>query len=215
MDTSTSTQFGLEALPGQQILPGFKEAMGIDAHSLKPFDEEFCQLFVELGHAGKAYQAVAKKFKDRDVNDDNARKSASKLLQKGDILRRVAQYQAVTRAAVQSEVISFKLSAMRFDPAQMFDETGRQRKVHQLSADQRKCIGLDAKLHDGCLIYIPVFPDKQKESQDLMRMCGLDKQLVELTGKDGGPVESVTASAADELAKLAELRERFNRHGAS
>lgn len=192
MDTETTTQFGLEALPGQQILPGFKEAMGIDAHSLKPFDEEFCQQFVELGSVGKAYQAVAKKFKGKEVSDLQAQKNGSALRKKEEISRRIAQYQAVTRAAVQSEVISFKLSAMRFDPAQMFDEAGRQRKVHQLTADQRRCIGLDAKLHDGCIVYLPVFPDKQKESQDLMRMCGLDKQLVELTGKNGGPVESDT-----------------------
>lgn len=186
------TQFGLEALPGQQILPGFKEAMGIDAHSLKPFDEEFCQQFVELGSVGKAYQAVAKKFKGKEVSDLQAQKNGSALRKKEEITRRIAQYQAVTRAAVQSEVINFKLSAMRFDPAQMFDEAGRQRKVHQLDENQRRCIGLDAKLHDGCLVYLPVFPDKQKESQDLMRMCGLDKQLVELTGKDGGPVKSDT-----------------------
>lgn len=190
MDADIVTSFGMEALPGQQILPGFKEAMRVDAHCLKPFDEEFCRLYVKLGHAGKAYQAVAKKFKDKDVSDEQARKNAHFLLKKQDILRRVAQYQAVTRAAVQSEVISFKLSAMRFDPAQMFDEQGRQRKVHQLEADQRRCIGLDAKLHDGCVVYLPVFPDKQKESQDLMRMCGLDKQMVELSGKDGGAIKT-------------------------
>lgn len=190
MDAETLSQFGLEALPGQQILPGFKEAMGIDAHSLKPFDEEFCQLFVELGSVGKAYQAVAKKFKGKDVSDLQAQKNGSALRKKEEISRRIAQYQAVTRAAVQSEVISFKLSAMRFDPAQMFDEGGRQRKVHQLAADQRKCIGLESRLHDGMIVYLPVFPDKQKESQDLMRMCGLDKQLMELTGKDGGAIKT-------------------------
>lgn len=189
MDTSTSTQFGLEALPGQQILPGFKEAMGIDAHSLKPFDEEFCQLFVEIGSAGKAYQVVAKKFKGKEVSNLQAQKNGSALRKKEEISRRISQYQAVTRAAVQSEVIDFKLSAMRFDPAQMFDARGKQRQVHQLAADQRKCIGLESRLHDGMIVYLPVFPDKQKESQDLLRMCGLDKQLLELTGKDGGPVE--------------------------
>lgn len=191
METEITTSFGLEALPGQQILPGFKEAMRVDAHSLKPFDEEFCQLYVELGDAGKAYQQVALKFKDKEVERLRAQKNASAMLKKPEIIGRVGQYQAVTRAAVQSEVIGFKLSAMRFDPAVMFDEdTRRQRKVTDLTPEQRKCVGLEAKLHDGCVVYLPVFPDKQKESQDLMRMCGLDKQMVELTGKDGGAIKS-------------------------
>jgi hypothetical protein len=192
METDNTTPFGLEALPGQQILPGFKEAMRVDAHSLKPFDEEFCQLYVELGDTGKAYQQVALKFKDKEVDRLRAQKNASAMLKRPEIIRRVAQYQAVTRAAVQSEVIGFKLSAMRFDPAMMYDEQGCQKKITALDVEQRKCIGLDAKLYDGGVVYVPVFPDKQKESQDLMRMCGLDKQMVELTGKDGGAIKSDT-----------------------
>ena len=46
---------------------------------------------------------------------------------------------------------------MEFDPADLYEpETGRQRKVQELPEYLRKGIGLEASLHDGTIVYLPV-----------------------------------------------------------
>jgi len=37
-------------------------------------------------------------------------------------------------------------------------------------------------------VYLPVFPAPQRAAESLAKMMGVEKQIVELSGKDGGPV---------------------------
>lgn len=194
---------------GQIALPGFDALIECEVQALaKPEHERFCARYVELGDSARAYQeTINPECKDRLA----AQKNAHKLLKRGEIRRRVTEIAAVFRNRAINKVLAFNLEALEFKPASLFNAEGKMIPLKDLPAGT----GVEAKIVDGSTHYLPVFPSPEKARDSLAKIMGIEKQLLELTGKNGGPVESVTASAADELAKLAELRERFNRHGAS
>lgn len=188
MDPVNQTDFEATEIPGQAVLPGFQELLQCEAQALsKPEHELFCVRFVEFGgDTAKAWQSAI----DRDCSRRQAQINACKLLKNGNIRKRIQQISAVMRNRTIADVISFQRRAMEFDPAHFFQDNGRQVKVHELPEHLRKGIGLEARLHDGSLVYVPVFPSPQKAAESLAKMMGVEKRIVELSGKDGGPIKS-------------------------
>lgn len=187
MDSQGLTHFEATEMPGQVTLPGFQELLNCEAQALaKPEHELFCVRFVEFGgDRARAWQSVM----DSTCSRKQAQTNACKLLKNGRIRKRIAEISVVMRNRTIAEVISFQRRAMEFDPADLFEpETGRQRKVQELPEHLRKGIGLEARLHDGAVVYLPVFPAPQRAAESLAKMMGVEKQIVELSGKDGGPV---------------------------
>jgi hypothetical protein len=176
-------------LSGQTVLPGFQAVLECEAAALNnPRHETFCVKYVEFaGDSAKAWQAVNP---ETPVARLAAQKNAHKLLKRGEIRRRINEISAVTRNRDLNRVLSLHRSGVEFDPADYFDpETGCKIPVHKLPEEKRRGVGLEARVVDGCLVYAPVFPNPQKSAEALAKVMGFDKQVVELTGKDGGPLE--------------------------
>jgi len=192
-------------LSGQTVLPGFQEILACEAAALsKPEHELFCVRFVEHGgDSARAWQGAI----DPGVSRIQAQKNAHKLLKKGEIQRRITEISSVMRNRCINEVISFQKRAMDFDPADYLDPaTGARIHLHQLPENKRRGIGLEARIHDGSIYYLPVFPSPQKAAESLSKMMGIEKQLVEVSGPSGGPIQY---NAADDLARLTELEKKF------
>lgn len=169
-------------LSGQSVLPGFREILACEASALKkPKHESFCVRFVETGgDKAKAWQLAIDSCCDRL----QAQKNAHRLLKNEEIRRRIAEISAVMRNRCINEVIAFQHNAMNFDPADYLDSnTGAVIPLHKIPESKRKGIGLEARIVDGCLRYIPVFPAPQKASETLSKMMGVEKQLVEFGGQ--------------------------------
>lgn len=183
MDDFIATDFDKTEISGQAVLPGFQEIIDCEAAALrKPEHERFCVKFVEEGgDSAKAWQAAI----DPACARLQAQKNAHKLLKNEEIRRRIAEISAVFRNRSINEVIAFQRRALSFSPADLYDEKGRMLDLKDLPPGT----GVEARIVDGCLRYLPVFPSPQKAAESLAKMMGVEKQLVELTGKDGGPVE--------------------------
>ncbi len=173
---------------GQMVLHDFRAIIGYETATLRKHrNERFCVAFVANGgHPGKAYQSAI----NPDASDEQARKNASKLLKKDDIRRRITELSAVVRNRTLNDLIDFRLKGLRFDPSKYFDAAGNRRKIHDIEDEHRIGIGLESRVVEGCIVYVPVFPSPEKSADALQKIMGLDKNRMELTGKDGGALES-------------------------
>ncbi len=198
------SDFEKTELSGQAVLPGFQEILDCEAAALKkPEHERFCVKFVEHGgDSGRAWQSAI----DPACVRLQAQKNAHKLLKNEEIRRRIAEISAVMRNRSINEVIAFQRKAMTFDPADYLNEkTGGRIPLHKLPEDKRRGIGLEARVVDGSIVYLPVFPSPQKAAESLSKMMGVEKQLVELTGKNGAAVELSVTSLIKDLAETRDL----------
>ncbi|MFZ4856152.1 MAG: terminase small subunit [Desulfuromonadaceae bacterium] len=191
MDTTTSTDFNKTSLSGQMVLHDFTDIIGYEAAVLdKPKHEMFCVAFVEnLGHAGKAWQSAI----DPKCSADQARKNASKLLKNGDVRRRISELSAVVRNRTVNDLIEYRIKAMKFDPANYFDSSSNVRKqlhISEAKDEHRIGVGLESRIVEGCVVYVPVFPSPEKSADALQKMMGLDKTMLEMSGKNGKPIET-------------------------
>lgn len=171
-------------VPGQAVLPGFEEVLRIESAVLKkPEQERFCWEFVTNGgKAGPAYQVA--------INPEsellNAQKRASELLKKPEIAGRIKDISSIIQRKYEHEVLGSCLKAMNFDPGVYFDAKGYAKGIHALPENTRRGVGLEAKMVDGCLVYLPVFPSPEKARDALAKMFGMNKDKTEVSvGVDG------------------------------
>lgn len=171
---------------GQMILDNFEAIMGYQTAVLKkPKLERFCEAFVANGGVGgTAY----KKAINPESTDLNAQKRASDLLKKPEISGRIKQLSSLVRNRAMNDLVAYRLKAMNFDPAKYTGKRGAIR-IEDVPETDRLGIGLESKIVDGCLYYLPVFPSPERSADALQKIMGLDKSKVEMTGKDGGPID--------------------------
>lgn len=204
MGSEKSTDFERTAASGQMVLHDFSSIIGYESAVLKKSrNEMFCVAFVENGgRAGKAYQTAI----NPNATDSNARKSAHMLLKNNDIQRRITELSAVIRNRTINDLIDFRIRGMKFDPKHYFNDTGARIQIKDVADEHRIGVGLEARIADGGIVYLPVFPSPEKSADALQKMMGLDKSLVELAGKNGGPIQ--TESVVDDMSRLQSLKEK-------
>ena len=178
-------------VPGQGVLPGFEEVLRIESAVLKkPEQEAFCWEYVTNGgKGGPAYLATIKS----DVTMLRAQKNASDLLKKSEVAGRIKEISSIIQRKYEREVLAHCVRAINFDPAKLFRENGGLIQVHELPESDRIGVGIEAKIVDGCLRYIPVFPSPEKARDALQKIFGMNKERTEVTGKDGKPIETNNA----------------------
>lgn len=188
MDDFTPTNFEKTEISGQAVLPGFQDILDCEAAALNnPAHERFCVKVVKYRDTAKAYQEeINPAVTDRLA----AQKNAHKLIKKSEIKRRINEIERVACNRELNEILESARNAMNFDPADYLDERGILKPLHLLPEDKRRGIGLEVKIVDGYLKAIPIFQSPEKGRADLAKYMGIEKQLVELTGKNGGPVEA-------------------------
>ena len=77
--------------------------------------------------------------------------------------------------------------SLNFDPARFFGPSGLL-QVQDLPEDLRKGIGLEAKIIDGCMRYLPVFPSPEKAADALQKIFEMNREGLALTGANGEPL---------------------------
>lgn len=171
-------------VPGQQTLPGMAEVMGYAIVALKPDAERFCWEYVRNGGNGtRAYLVV-----HPDAKESTARSNASKLLTSGNIKERISQVRETIAAEWKGKIKDFHGRSLEFDPAVAFAGHNRV-NVSDLPEEIRKLCTLEARVVDGCVVYLPVFPDKHKAASELAKMMGLHAaEKREISGPGGAPV---------------------------
>lgn len=203
------------AVPGQAVLHGMQEVMGYDTIKLSGDQERFCWEYVENGGNGRrAWKAVKP-----ETADASADVAASRLLRSVKVQKRLEEIRHDLRckySVTADDLVAYHGRVMKIDRREFFKEDGSRYRIQELPSHLASIVDLDTTFSkDAGIVMMPVVASRQKSADSLARMMGLDKAKLELTGKDGGPVESVSASAADELTRLTELRELFNRHGST
>ena len=191
-------------LSGQAVLPGFQEILECEAAALKkPEHEAFCAAYATNGgDSARAWQTAI----DSACARLQAQKNSHRLLKNEEIRRRIAEISAVMRNRTINEVVASSRNALHFDPADYFDqETGAAVPIHKIPEAKRQGIGLEARIVDGCLRYVPVFPSPEKARDSLAKIMGVEKQLLELSGKNGGPVEMSVPGLMKALAETRDL----------
>ena len=177
---------GQTSVPGQTVLPGMAGDLGYDSASaaLKPWEERFCWKYVEIGVATQAYQAVKPKS-----TYGTARAESARLLAKPSIKARVAEIQEEIGREARALVMGYHRTVMTTDRIELFQKVRNADSYDDLDADARAILEFEqVSSKDGVRTLLKV-PTRHQSAVELARITGMHKEKVELTGKDGGPLE--------------------------
>lgn len=190
------------SVPGQTVLPGMAGELGYDSASaaLKPWEERFCWKYVELGVAVQAYLAVKPKS-----TYGTARAESSKLLAKPSISARISEIQEEIGREARALVMGYHKAVMTTDRIGLLQKVDAAASYEDLDAAARAILEFEqVSSKDGVRTLLKV-PTRHQSAQELARIMGMHKDKMEVTGKDGGPMEhSHKYELTDEmLAKIA------------
>ena len=181
------------AVSGQLAL--FADETGYEAIALDdPDQERFCWEYVLRKENGtQAYKAVKPHIK---INSARAR--ASKWLACDNIKARVAEIrqELLRRYRVSAdELLQFHGRILKLD-REVFvkrgmDGTAKMKQLDELDSVAASIVELAAgviKEGDGFVAYS--VPERFKSAQELAKILGLNKERKEISGPDGGPIET-------------------------
>jgi hypothetical protein len=182
------------SVPGQTVLPGMAEELGYEAIELKPWLERFCWEFVFRGDNGaRAYKAVKP-----SVKDSTARVEASKLLTNPDVTRRIAQIKAEQRRRFQVEVsdlLEYHGRVLKVDRTTYLDEEKNKPRsiteIREIDPEALSILEFECqKDKDGDPVVLFKIPKRHDSAVEMARIMGLHKDRTEITGPNGGPIET-------------------------
>lgn len=172
------------SVPGQVVLPGMAEEVGYESIKLKPWEERFCWKYVEIGVAKRAYMSVKPKATER-----TAEVESSKLLRKPEIQARIDEVQEEIGREIRVLVVGYHRTVMETDRIALLHKVKSAESLNDLDDEARSILEFEqVSSKDGVRTLLKV-PTRHQSAQELARIMGLHKDKVEVTGKDGGPVE--------------------------
>ena len=179
---------GHSQVPGQQAL---FEDIGYEAIlNLKPQQERFCEEYVLKGccNAAQAYMTAYPKAKL-----STARVNASKLLTFTNIRTRITQLQAASRRRLSALVHDYHEAVITIDRRNLLSADRKTVKPLEEWTEKEASIlefeQVSAK--DGVRTLLKI-PTRHQSAVEIARICGLHKDKVEMTGANGGPIETTT-----------------------
>ncbi len=190
---------------GQGVFPEMQSEMGKAAVSetLSKRHEEFCWAYVQFGgHGEKAYLDVY-----RGCKPSTARVNAAKLLTNTTILQRIEEVlgdRRKRRGALVERVIDYHQAVMNLDRFSLLDpETGRVKKLEDLPPEAREVLEIEqVSAKDGVRTLLKI-PTRHSSAQELARVLGMNKESMELSGPNGGPVEHKHELSDEMLTRIA------------
>lgn len=190
---------------GQGVIPALQETMRCAASSpkLSPKHEAFCWEYIATcGNGTMAYLRVYP-----GVKENTARANASRLLANADIKARIEEILQERRsrhAILQDKVIEYHRSVMMLDRFDLLDpHTGSVKRPEDLPPAVREVIEVEqVSAKDGVRTLLKI-PTRHSSAQELARVLGMNKETMELTGKDGGPVMHKHELSDEMLAQIA------------
>lgn len=190
---------------GQGVIPGLQPTMGCDAVSpkLSAKHEAFCWEYIRTcGNGTQAYMRVYP-----GVKESTAQVNSSKLLSNAKIKARIEELLQERRnrhVLIQDKVIEYHRSVMMLNRFELLDpDTGRVKRLDDLPPEAREVIEVEqVSAKDGVRTLLKI-PTRHSSAQELARVLGMNKESMELTGKDGGPVEHKHELSDEMLARIA------------
>lgn len=103
--------------------------------------ERFCQAYIEFGDKGRAYRDAY----DADaMNSNSVAVEANKMFKDPKITLRVEELQKEIRERNKikiDDVLSVLADMIKFDIAEIYDESGRLKSIHDIPKSHREMIG--------------------------------------------------------------------------
>lgn len=190
---------------GQGVLLEMQSEMGCAAVSpkLSAKHEAFCWEYIATcGNGTQAYLRVYP-----GVKESTARANASKLLAGTDIKARVEEILQERRnrhALLQDKVIEYHRSVLLLDRFKLLDsETGRVKKLEDLPPEAREVLEIEQVSAKAGVRTLLKIPTRHSSAQELARVLGMNKESMELSGPNGGPVEHKHELSDEMLARIA------------
>lgn len=171
--------------PGQTVLPGMAEGLGYESIVLKPIEERFCWEYVHRSENGtRAYLVTHPK-----VKESTAQVESSKLLSKPIIKSRIASIKAEMMSRLMSSVVNYHRNVLDTDRMAYLDEMGRCKPLNELTDEQRSILEFEQVAKTDGVKTLLKIPSRHQTAVELAKIMGMNKDKVELTGKDGGAIE--------------------------
>lgn len=168
----------MSTISGQAFLPLDDEHADMPPVRLGRRHELFCLEYVKSGRAGHAYQKA-----NPEVKPQTAETNGPRLLRKAEIRQRVAELRKEIEEECKALVLEFHKSAVQFDPACCFDESGNRLEVAAIAPEVRKVMGLEARIVEGSIRYVPTMPtttDKHRSAESLAKMMAMNKETLQV-----------------------------------
>jgi phage terminase small subunit len=137
------------------------------------------------------------------VKDSTARVEASKLLTNPDVQRRIVQIRAELKRRYRvtaEDLMQYHGKVLKIDRGEYLDDDGRPRKLGDIDPEAASILEFDCeKDSKGNIRVLFKVPQRHQSAVELARMMGMHKDKMELTGKDGGPVEHSVKGLLSEI----------------
>lgn len=181
---------------------------------LTPKQEAFCQAFIQTGNKSAAYRMSynCSKMKDETINN-----KAYVLSRRDDIRTRIEQLQSVVAERNKitiDEIVSSLADMVRFDIAELYDDKGCLKPIHQIPIHARQMISEIETFEE----YLGTGGDKRAVGQvqkvKIVRKLDAAEKLMRHLGgyqKDNAQKTSVLVMSNDERkSRLQELRKKLD-----
>jgi hypothetical protein len=187
MDTSNSHT---GSVPGQVTLPGLVDTLGYESIVLRPDQERVCWEYVLRNNGTKAYKAV-----HPEVSDEAAAVMASKMLRKDKIVKRIGQIREELKrryTVTADDLIQYHGRVLKIDRREYLGDDGKPQAISAISSEAASILEFDVERDAkfGTTHVMFKVPQRHQSAVELAKIMGLHKDRMELTGKDGKPIET-------------------------
>lgn len=194
-------------VPGQTVLPGMADDLGYEAITLKPAQERYCWEYVLRNDN----QCRAYMISHDEQDSAKARKNASKLMQKSDILRRIDEVRAELKrkyTATADDIIQYHTKVLKIDRGEYLDEHGKPRRLEDIDAEASSILEFDCERDSkfGTIHVMMQVPQRHQSAVELAKILGLHKENFDVNAKHE---HTGAVGVTNDAAKLDQLRSRF------
>jgi len=117
-----------------------KKIKAIEENTLTEKQEKFCQAYIEFGNKSEAYRQAY----DADaMNTNSVRVAANEVFNVPNVSLRIAELQKELRERNKvkiDDVLGYLADMIKFDIAEVYDENGKMKSIHDIPKPHREMI---------------------------------------------------------------------------
>lgn len=190
MGTANATDLHTGSAPGQVALPGMADVLGYESIVLRPDQERVCWEYVLRNNGTKAYKAV-----HPEVSDETAAVKFSQMVRKGKIAKRIEQLRGELRRRYEitaADLMEYHGKVLKIDRREYLDVDGKPQSIEAISSEAASILEFDVERDSKSTVTHVMFkvPQRHQSAVELAKILGLHKDKMELTGKDGQPIQT-------------------------
>lgn len=168
-----------------------EDALGYESIVLRPDQERVCWEYVLRGDNGtRAYKAV-----HPGVSDATAAVKFSQMVRKDKIIERIAQIREELKrryTVTADDLMQYHGRVLNVSRDEFLDEDGKPKKLQDIDPVAKSILEFDCERDAkfGTIQVVFKVPQRHQSAVELAKIMGLHKDKIELTGKDGKPIQS-------------------------